>query len=96
MSSGDKIILADNIAADGSAKHVQLGGKYAWITQAAWDAGDELKLQARLPDGVTWVDISGAIVDANAFMNVDIPAGTDVRTAIVNTPTGITSWLVKH
>lgn len=96
LGVGEKVVLADNISADGTAKHLQVGGTWEWIVQGSFDAGDELKLQCLLPDGATYADKVGAVLAANGFMSLNFPNGTTVKIVVINTPTNFTSWLVRH
>ncbi len=90
------IILADNIAVDGSPCHVQVGGVYAWLVAGTWDAGDEVKLQMLMPDGSSYADISGAVMAADGVMlGLNLPNGCTVKLVIVNTPLAIYSRLVS-
>lgn len=90
-----RIDLLSNQAADSAVKVVSPGGRFFWFSQATWGAGGGLKLQIAMPDGTTYGDIDGAVMEADGMKTVDLPAGATIKAVRLATPTAISSWLVS-
>ena len=87
-----RIDLLSNASATGSYADV-VGGRYIWACEATWSSATA-QLQAKGPNG-TAIDIAGASMTANGFIEVMIADGSQVRVLITGSPTGVYSSLVS-
>ena len=89
----ERIDLLVNATATGNYRSVT-GGRYIWATEATW-SGATAQLQAKGPNG-TAIDVSGASLTANGFIEVLIANGSEVRVSITGgPPSGVYSSLVS-
>jgi len=88
----ERLDLLVNATATGGYKDV-VGGRYIWAAEATWSSATA-QLQAKGPNG-TAIDIAGAALTANGFVEVVIADGSQVRVLITGSPTGVHSSLVS-
>jgi len=88
----ERLDLLVNATATGGYKDV-VGGRYIWAAEATWSSATA-QLQAKGPNG-TAIDIAGASLTANGFIEVMIADGSQVRVAITGSPTGVYSSLTS-
>ena len=82
-------VFFTNQGAAATSPTLQFAGS-TWILSAeasAW-GGASLKLQAKGPNG-TFIDIPGAVLAANGFIEFDAARGTEIQAVITGTPTGL-------
>jgi hypothetical protein len=89
MLHGEKVVLGENIAVNGSAKIWQ-GGKGKFYAEATWSAGT-VKLQAKSPNG-TWIDVTDNSLTANGITEFNLPQG-EIRVNIA-TSTAVYAYAV--
>lgn len=87
-----RLDLLSNASATGSYVDV-VGGRYIWACEATWSSATA-QLQAKGPNG-TAIDIVGASMTANNFIEVMIADGSQVRVAITGSPSAVYSSLTS-
>lgn len=78
--------LLVNASATGSYVDV-VGGRYIMAAEATWNTAT-LQLQSKGPNG-TAIDITGASLTANGFIEVMIADGSQLRAAITGSPSAV-------
>ena len=85
-------VLLSNASATGSFVEVT-GGRYIWAAEGTFNSAT-LQLQSVGPNG-TAIDIAGASLTANGFIEVMIANGSRVRVAITGSPSAMYSSLTS-
>jgi len=68
-----------------------LGGKYIWSCEGGFNGGS-YQLQAKTPAG-TAVNIAGATLSANGFLELDIAANAEIRSVETGSTTAMIQYL---
>lgn len=85
-------VLLSNASATGSYADVT-GGRYIWACEGTWSSAT-LQLQSKGPNG-TAIDIVGASMTANGFIEVMIANGSQVRVLVTGSPSAMYSSLTS-
>lgn len=85
-------VLLSNASATGSYADV-VGGRYIWAAEGTWSSAT-LQLQSKGPNG-TAIDIAGASLTANGFIEVMIADGSQVRVSVSGSPSAMYSSLTS-
>lgn len=84
--------LLTNASATGSYVDV-VGGRYIWAAEGTFSSAT-LQLQSKGPNG-TAIDIAGASLTANGFIEVMIADGSQVRVSVTGSPSAMYSSLTS-
>ena len=84
--------LLSNASATGSYVDV-VGGRYIWAAEGTFSSAT-LQLQSKGPNG-TAIDIAGASLTANGFIEVMIADGSQVRVSVTGSPSAMYSSLTS-
>jgi len=84
--------LLSNASATGSYVDV-VGGRYIWAAEGTFSSAT-LQLQSKGPNG-TAIDIAGASLTANGFIEVMIADGSQVRVLVTGSPSAMYSSLTS-
>lgn len=87
-----RLDLLSNASATGSYADV-VGGRYIWAAEGTWSSAT-LQLQSKGPNG-TAIDITGASLTANGFIEVMIADGSQVRVSVTGSPSAMYSSLTS-
>lgn len=84
--------LLTNASTTGSYAEV-VGGRYIWAAEGTFSSAT-LQLQSKGPNG-TAIDIAGASLTANGFIEVMIADGSQVRVLVTGSPSAMYSSLTS-
>lgn len=94
-TQGEKLELLVNVAATGTTKVAQIGGRYIFMVVGTF-SGATVQLQLLGPDGATWVSLASGALTAAGAVAVDVPQGANVRATVASgSPSALYASLVR-